>query len=156
MRVITLICAMVITMIIAGCAEPVDESGFVDTVEPHYRGMTLMWYAGEPQDGAPVMQFRVFVHRGDADYGRLDGELVAEVEINPGDGTGWHDAADVFEHEILYKDALLGTPLDPGTHAWLYAYSAPGTYPLEARATFWDGEVINWMPRPHMLAVGGS
>jgi hypothetical protein len=60
---------------------------------------------------------------------------VVKLEINYGDGSGWRDVT----ADRAFWD--YSSDRDPArmTH---YEYSLPGTFYVNSRVTFWDGEVV--------------
>jgi hypothetical protein len=59
-----------------------------------------------------------------------------KVEWNPGDGAEWIDITNYYRANLEHASTL--------TYAlgYKYIYAAPGTYPAQARVTYWDGEVV--------------
>jgi hypothetical protein len=76
--------------------------------------------------------------------------LVSLVEINPGDGSGWHDIT------AFYFAHTLGTVYQDANAYWPYTFPAPGTYNVFARARYYDGEVVtsNVMPTTVPVPAG--
>jgi hypothetical protein len=61
---------------------------------------------------------------------------LTKVELDFGDGAGWIDATQYYQ-EFLALDS-------PWTFetGFKHTYTVPGDYVTQARATFWDGEVV--------------
>jgi hypothetical protein len=86
---------------------------------------------------------------GDADY-VYGHDLISLVEIDPGDGTGWHDITDYyFEHMTV-------APITMATSSWMYTFAAPGKYYVYARATYYDGEVVTSTVMPTTITATGT
>jgi hypothetical protein len=74
---------------------------------------------------------------------RIDGnrdllESITKIEVDFGDSTGWLDAT-------AWLTDYLTPPYDNTTAGMIkHIYPAAGTYTPNARATYWDGEVIYW------------
>jgi hypothetical protein len=58
-----------------------------------------------------------------------------KYEADYGDGSGW---VDVTAESGEWQYALTGNP----AHWSHHTYSAPGTYALNLRVTYWDGEIV--------------
>lgn len=72
------------------------------------------------------------------DGNRSELDSVIKLEVDFGDGGGWEDVTSWF-------DDFFTPPYDTTTAGMIkHIYPAAGTYTPEARATFWDGEVVYW------------
>jgi hypothetical protein len=71
--------------------------------------------------------------RGELDHRQ---NWYSKVEWNPGDGAGWIDITEDYRNNMEQAQTL--------TYAigYKHTYAAPGTYQVQARVTYWDGEVV--------------
>ena len=116
-----------------GCS---NANGF-DTVDPvaGSRGVSIdiLWPPGHIPDMS--QSYFIVISPGLSDYVSTS-DLVTSVEIDPGDGSGWHDITSYFfEHMTGHGNWV-------GNGAWPITYTAPGTYHVFARARFYDGELV--------------
>ncbi len=63
-------------------------------------------------------------------------DWLLKVELLGGDGRDWVDVTQ------YYKDFVARAPHWDFDSSYKYTFTAPGTYILSARATYWDGEVV--------------
>ncbi|MDQ3022990.1 MAG: hypothetical protein M3R04_01200 [bacterium] len=68
-------------------------------------------------------------------------EDILKAELDFGDGTGWQDCTvDCLTTWFREPYVPNQVPIDWMTR---HTYTEPGTYEINGRITFWDGEVMN-------------
>jgi len=74
------------------------------------------------------------------DTGRTGSQLVTKAELNFGDGAGWVD--------ITAQQQALGPAFGNSlAQSVQHTYAAAGSYILQGRVTYWDGQVLaTWNP----------
>jgi hypothetical protein len=136
---IIMVCVLCMTLALDSCSGGKSfgpDNGYTPL---RYVSLNILSPPGEIINS--TQSYYVVVCEGESDN-VPSSSLVNLVEIDPGDGTGWHDiTAFYFAHMI---DTV---PQDTGAY-WPYTFPAPGTYNVFARARYYEGEVVtsNVMP----------
>jgi len=123
------LCILILLIMLQGCGKSSGEFDPLVLTRGILFGSVLTGdNSNEKTLSLPVeISFSIVVERGQADGGREN--LVTKVELNPGDKSGWLDVTAEYLSQPINN-------LIPHT------YTENGVYNPQARATFWDGEVV--------------
>jgi hypothetical protein len=124
---VSLIAAFIVTISLDSCGRVNEGIEPIDLTVHRSVWVDVHW--GDPQ----VEPFVIYttpkvtseIAKGDSNHASA---LLLKLEVNFGDGAGWTDAT-------AWYNANDGTRIK-------HSYSAAGTYECNARATYWDGEIV--------------
>jgi hypothetical protein len=144
MKLMVIVCILIMAAILDGCS-----AGGINGPDNGYtplRSVTLLILSHPGEIVNSTQSYYIAVCKGDSDN-VPSRNLIDQVEIDPGDGTGWHDIT------AFYFARTFGTvPQDTGAY-WPYTFTAPGTYNVFARARYYDGEVVTSSVMPTTVPV---
>ena len=102
-----------------------NEGAYIPDIYDRAVAVTVSWGnpATEPTSVYVQALATIDSDKGDHSWG---GEIVTKMEIDFGDGSGWTDATSYYHDGSRLK----------------HTFPAAGTYYVNARATYWDGEIV--------------
>jgi hypothetical protein len=119
--------------VLGACSNKSSLWGDIDPNPARGVSIDILWPPGE----IPAMSQSYFVIVGAGNTDNVPtNSLVNLVEIDPGDGSGWHDITAYYFAHMTGP----GNWIDNG--AWPYTFASPGKYFVYARARYYDGEVV--------------
>ena len=126
-------------LVLTGCSEnnsPVGPIFLSRSVNLAYAAIGAI--TGQNELNAPAeIGFSILVSFGNSDLSRNN--AVTRLELDPGDSSGWRDITSEY-YEYLNKQRSARKQV---SFLDTYIYAEPGVYELQARACYWDGEVVN-------------